>query len=83
MGQFLAKSIDKALWRIGRTCGSRCKKYRLIRRKIRYMGGFTADTLTYVAYALTYVIVVDALTKTLSQLDALTNPINQEFVYII
>ena len=26
VGQCLAKSIDKALWRIGRTCGSRCKK---------------------------------------------------------
>ena len=26
VGQFLAKSIDKALWCIGHTCGSRCKK---------------------------------------------------------
>ena len=29
VGQFLAKSIDTALWRIGCTCGSMCKKEHL------------------------------------------------------
>ena len=37
VGQFLAKSIDKALWRIGRTCGSRCKRWHLIQPKLRYI----------------------------------------------